>query len=278
MSDRHETIHYPRRPPLPEREPDQPPPASRRRTVAIVVAAVAASLGAGYVTANVLGDSEQTARNPTATTARTSTTLATTLKRKPAGTLAPSQPAQPPAAAQPAPGTPADPAAPATPPAAQTPPVAPAPPVAPPPGQAASASFDAPIPSGWKEREFAVQHPGYLQSRWDDPRDARTYVIIDWQDGDTGGPAAAAAALRATVVSRSDYREIRFQQTRGKGWIWVYTILDERGRRAARVDLLTRRCGVLFAVLGSTSPKRFTQLQRVFISISEGIRLKERRC
>ena len=274
MSDRHDTIHYPRRPPLPEREPEQPPPASRRKTVTILAVAVAASLGAGYASAQLLGDSEQTARTPATATTRTSTTPATKLKRKPAGTLAPSQ--QPPAAAQPAPGTPADPAAPAAPPAAPTAPVAP--PVAPPPGQAASASFDAPIPSGWKEREFAVQHPGYLQSRWDDPRDARTYVIINWQDGDTSGPAAAAAALRATVVNRSDYREIRFQQTRNKGWIWVYTILDERGKRAARVDVLSRRCGVLFAVLGSTSPKRFARLQRVYIAISQGIRLKERRC
>ena len=263
MSDRNETVHYQRRPPLPEREPEQQPPASRRRLVAILVAATVVSLGVGYATAALLGDSEEGGR--TATAARTATAPTTPLERTPAGTLAQNRPAAPPVT-QPAPGTPVDPSA---------PPVVTPPPA---PSQSPAATFDAPIPSGWREREFAVPKAGYLQSRWDDPRDPRTYVIIDWQDGDRDGAAAAAARLRETVLTRSDYREIRFQKTRAKGWIWVYTILDERGRRAARIDLLRRRCGVLFAVLGSTSTKRFAELQRVFISISEGIRLKRRRC
>jgi hypothetical protein len=273
VTDRNDTVHYPRRPPLPEREPEQQPPKSRRRMVAILVAAAAASLGAGYASARWLGDSQQPARTPSASTVRTATTQTTALRRTPAGTLSPGRPAQPPAAVQPAPGAPAQPSVepPAAPPAAATAPVA-----APPAAQ--SASFDAPIPSAWREREFAVQKLGYLQSRWDDPRDPRTYVIVDWQDGDRGGAAAAAAKLRATVLDRPDYREVRFQRTSRKGWIWVYTIRDERGRRAARVDLLTRRCGVLFAVLGSTSPKRFAELQATFVAISRGIRLKQRRC
>jgi hypothetical protein len=148
-------------------------------------------------------------------------------------------------------------------------------------GQALSdgARFDAPIPAGWRERSFAVRtRGGYLESRWSDPADARSYIIIDWLDGDRGGPQAAAEALRPTVAAQPGYREVRFEATRDGGWIWVYTVLDEDGRRAARIDLLSRHCGVLFAVLGSTSTKRFAELQRAFLATSAGIRLRARAC
>jgi hypothetical protein len=196
--------------------------------------------------------------------------------RRPGGTLAATQPQTTTTPAT-GPGTAPGDAPPATPgtPAATIP--APAPP-AQPAAPAADAGFDTPIPSGWREREFAVRKEGYLQSRWSDPKDARTYVIVDWADGDRRRPAEAAATLRAAVAGRTDYREVRFGPTRGKGWIWVYTILDDRGRRIARIDLLSRHCGILFAVLGSTPAKRFAALQRTFIAVSQGIRLKRRRC
>lgn len=261
-SDPNETIHFVRRPSLPELGPDPEPPPSGRRTVTIVVAAVLASLFAGYVTTTMLAEPRDTATTATSTAARTET--APPVTRRPGGTLAPTTPetAPGPGLTQPPPtATTASPAAPV-----------------PPPAPVADAGFDAPIPSGWREREFAVQKPGFKQSRWSDPRDPRTDVIIDWSDGNRSRPAEAAAALRAAVAGRTDYREVRFSPTRDKGWIWVYTLLDDRGRRIARIDLISRHCGVLFAVLGTTPTKRFKRLQGTFIAVSEGIRLKRRRC
>jgi hypothetical protein len=147
------------------------------------------------------------------------------------------------------------------------------------PASSEGARFDAPIPAGWRERSFAVRTGGgYLESRWSDPADARSYIIIDWLDGDRDGPRVAAQALRPTVAAQPGYREVRFEATRDGGWIWVYTVLDEHGLRAARIDVLSRHCGVLFAVLGSTTTKRFAQLQRAFIATSADIRLRARRC
>jgi hypothetical protein len=261
-----ETIHDGRRPPS---RPALPPaaPRGRGRTVAMVVVAVVVSLGAGYATATRLDSSKPHATTATATTARTSTVAGATQQTR-AGTLA----AVPPPASTASPSVPAPPVSPATTPATG----APAPATTP----AAATSFDAPIPSGWREREFAVALPqaGYLESRWSDPHDPRSYVVIDWRDGDPQRPGDAAATLRAGAASQPDYRELRFQATRGGGWIWVYTAPDKRGRKTAQIDLLTHRCGVLFAVLGVTTTKRFAALQRTFIAISEGIRIKARRC
>ena len=263
--DEHETVHVMRRPALPDRPADAPPPPpNRRRTAAIVGAAVVASALAGYVVVAAVGGGEPGTRSPAAATA-TSTVPA--LKRTPAGSVAPAAPQAP---ATP-PVAPTDPAPPAAAPL-------PADPAAPPPAGASAIEFDAPIPAGWRERDFAVQKEGYLQSRWDDPRDARTYLIIDWTDRDRDPVAIAARTLRQRVSAARGYREVRFAATRdAKGWIWVYTVPDERGRRSAYIDVLSRRCGVLFAVLGVTTPKRFASLQRTFIRVSEGIRL-ERRC
>jgi hypothetical protein len=265
-SDRNQTVHDARRELAPEPEPEQKG-RSRRRTIATIVLGVAGSLVAGYGVASLLGGTD-----PAPSAAKTAGTTpaggSRTTPRVAAGTLSATTPA-PAAPGVPAPAlTAPDPSA--TPPAAT--------PATPPAAPSAAGSFDAPIPKGWREREFATQQQGYLQSRWDDPRDARTFVVIDWIDGDRRLPADAAAALRAGVASRPDYREVRFTQTRDRGWIWVYTLLDEQRRRAARIDLISRRCGVLFAVLGSTSPKRFAALQPTFVAISRGIRIKSRRC
>jgi hypothetical protein len=253
-SDGNETIHHSRRPPLPEPDPPGDPPSSRRATVAILVAAALASVVAGYVTTTLVGGANDRASGTPGTATRTSGAPAP-ITRRPGGTLGTTQP--------PATTTPADPGT----------PVAPAP-----PSTAPSAGFDAPIPTGWREREFEVPKQGYLQSRWSDPRDSRTDVVIDWSDGDRRRPSDAAAVLRGAVAGRTDYREISFGPTRGKGWIWVYTLLDERGRRVARIDLISRHCGVLFAVLGTTPAKRFERLQSTFVAVSQGIRLKRRRC
>lgn len=264
-SDRNQTVHDHRRELAPDPAPEHKG-RSRRRTIATIVLAVTVSLAAGYAVASLLGGTDPA---PSGAKTATAPAGARTTPRVAAGTLSATTPAAtgPPAVPAPALTSP-DPSA--TPPAA--------PPATPPAAPASAGSFDAPIPKGWREREFATQQQGYLQSRWDDPRDARTFVVIDWIDGDRRLPADAAAALRAGVASRPDYREVRFTQTRDRGWIWVYTILDERRRRAARIDLISRRCGVLFAVLGSTSAKRFAALQPTFVAISRGIRIKSRRC
>jgi hypothetical protein len=249
-SDRNETVHDHRRVSEPDRGPDATG-RSRGRLVALIALAAVASLAAGYVAASLVSGSDSTPPLAGSTTVRSATA-----PRVPAGTLSPSTPVAPP------------PVAGATPPA--TPPAA--------PPTATAGSFDAPIPRGWREREFAVQREGYLQSRWSDPRDPRTYVIINWIDGDRRQPSEAATALRAGFATRADYREVRFARAGARGWVWVYTILDEQRSRAARVDLISRRCGVLFAVLGSTTTKRFHRLQPTFVAISRGIRIKSRSC
>lgn len=263
--DRNETVHDQRRLHVPPSGPE--PRRSRLRVVATIVVAVVASLAAGYAVASLLDGSRRPPRAGAAAATMTMPRGQGTVGQVPGGTLLATTPAAPPAA-DPQPKLPS-PDPPATPSAG--PPAAPSVP-------ANSGSFDAPVPKGWREEEFATQQQGYLQSRWSDPRDPRTFVVINWIDGDRRLPADVAATLRAAVASQPDYREVRFTATRGRGWIWVYTILDDKRRRAARIDLISRRCGVLFAVLGSTTRKRFARLQPTFVAISEGIRIKSRTC
>jgi hypothetical protein len=237
---RNETVHYRRRPsPAPD-APVDPPRRSRLWTVAALAAAVAVASAGGYVVATRVGSGSE----PRAAAGPTGAQRApppVPVRRAHAGDL----PRTPTAGAAAGSGSPA--------------------------------SFDAPIPTGWRRRELGTRRAGYSESRWEHPRDARTSVLVDWVDGDRAGSAAAAARLRAQVARRPGYREIRFRPARHHGWIWVYTILDEHGRRIARVDLLTHRCGVLFAVLGSSSPRGLARLRPTFAAISDGIRVR-RRC
>jgi hypothetical protein len=237
--ERNETVHYRRRPPLPPAAPIDPPRRIRVRTAAALTAVVVATSAAGFAVATRVGGGP----DPPAAGRRDHAPGLTPVpaRRAHAGDL---------------PGTRASGSAPA-------------------PG--ATAGFDAPIPTGWRRRELGTRRAGYSESRWEHPRDSRTYVLVDWIDGDRAGSAAAAARLRGQVAARPGYREIRFRPVRHQGWIWVYTILDEHGRRIARIDLLTHRCGVLFAVLGSTSPRMFARLRPTFAAISDGIRVR-RRC
>lgn len=262
--DGNETIHEPRRPSLPDTGPGDEVPPNRRRTVAILAVAVVASLCAGYASASLLGKGGD--GGGAAPDTAPSASGETAPSRRPGGTLAATQPP----ATTVVPGTP--------PPVSGTPPPVPVQPVPPAAASQPAGEFDAPIPEGWREREFAVPRQGVLQSRWSDPKDSRTDVVINWIDGDRRQPADAAAVLRAGVAGRADYREVKFGPTRGKGWIWVYTLLDERGRRLAHINLVSRRCGVLFAVLGRTPARRFARLQSTFVAVSQGIRIKRRRC
>ena len=129
-----------------------------------------------------------------------------------------------------------------------------------------ASSYSARRPADWTTAADEASHSSYTESKWSDPSDSRTFVLIDMSPGDTTDPAAKAAAVRqaATVDQTIFFGPVNLHAQ--SGWKWVF----KKGRDK-RADYFLSACGASFAVLGSTEPRNFLSLSRTFKKVAGSI-------
>lgn len=133
-----------------------------------------------------------------------------------------------------------------------------------------ASSYAADIPAGWQNEEDQTRVSNFLESKWRDPSDGNSSVLVDEGPIAASSAQAHAEALRTSLARASDYVERSFGQTRLAGlqaWKWVFLVSGNQ-----RVDYFLQACGHDFAVLGSTSPSRFPGLAPTFQAVAESLR------
>jgi hypothetical protein len=124
-------------------------------------------------------------------------------------------------------------------------------------------------PAGWTTEEDQSPQGAYLESKWRDPADAKSAVLIDWQRSSGSSPEANATSVRAQTSTTPGYQEISFEAASiaaMDGWKWVFDVPGSR-----RVDYFIDTCGRSFAILGSTAPQQFDQLANTFAHIADSL-------
>jgi hypothetical protein len=124
-------------------------------------------------------------------------------------------------------------------------------------------------PSGWITVEDQTAKSGFVESKWQDPSDPLTSVLIDNLPSANSSAQADAASVRAQTSSTAGYREISFEPTSIGGndaWKWVFAVSG-----TGRVDYFMNVCGTSFAILGKAPPRRFNQLAGTFQHVVESV-------
>jgi len=129
--------------------------------------------------------------------------------------------------------------------------------------------YTADVPKGWNLETSEEKNSGRFTSQWRDPNDSNTSVLIDSQPSANGTALEGAESVRAQTSQTSGYEEIAFSTTKLKGVEavrWVFDVSEDR-----RVDYFLVECGAGFAVLGSTSPERFDEMEPTFHHVAESL-------
>jgi hypothetical protein len=129
--------------------------------------------------------------------------------------------------------------------------------------------YDARIPDGWTVEKDETDMGGFVRSVWRDPADQNTSVTIDVVDGETDAPSDKASSVRADTSSSPSYEEIAVVPTSLGGRSaekWVFRISGDQ-----RVDYFMNDCSIGVAVLGSTSPSRYSSRSTVFRSVAASV-------
>ena len=124
-------------------------------------------------------------------------------------------------------------------------------------------------PAGWTTVEDQAQKPGYVESKWRDPANPQTSILVDTQPDSGLSAEQDAASVRAQTGSTPGYQEISFEPASiagNDGWKWVFQLPGTE-----RVDYFLNVCGTSFAILGSTTAQRFDQLAGVFQHVTESL-------
>jgi hypothetical protein len=129
--------------------------------------------------------------------------------------------------------------------------------------------YTARIPKGWPQEADQEQHSGYVESKWRDPSDSSTSLTIDAAAGESTSPSAKADEVSAAVRRSSDYSELSYQSASiagHDGFKWEFRVSGSK-----RVDYFLNDCSTGIAVLGSTSPSRYSALQATFRRVAESV-------
>jgi hypothetical protein len=94
--------------------------------------------------------------------------------------------------------------------------------------------YDAEVPQGWQAVEDETSHGEFVRSKWRDPNNPNTSVLIDAISRETTPPEEKAASIRAATSSSPDYSEISFAPTKVAGLAGVgsWRLLWLAGRSA----------------------------------------------
>ncbi len=125
------------------------------------------------------------------------------------------------------------------------------------------------VPEGWTLEEDERDHSGFVRSRWRDPSDPNTAILIDAVKGETTAPASKAASVRASTSQTGGYVEVSFGPTTIAGRSahkWVFRVSGDQ-----RVDYFINECDIGIAVLGSTSPSRFEAFTNTFERVADAL-------
>ena len=133
--------------------------------------------------------------------------------------------------------------------------------------------YTAEVPGGWSNVENDAQKQGYVESKWQNPADHDDYVLIDSStqsaQNHSESPPEQAAPVHNALQKESGYEEsyntIELGDTQAQEWVF-------RVPGSERVDYFFQQCGTNgFAVLGSTTPSRFSQLAPTFNAIARSV-------
>jgi hypothetical protein len=152
----------------------------------------------------------------------------------------------------------------------------PPPPTAPPTARAptvyssySASLYDAEVPRGWDALEDESSHGEFVRSKWRNPSDPNTSVLVDAVAGENTPAEEKAASIRAATSSSPGYSELSFAPTTVAGLAGAKWVFQIRGDR--RVDYFANKCSTGIAVLGSTSPSRFSSLEATFAHVADSI-------
>ena len=125
------------------------------------------------------------------------------------------------------------------------------------------------MPQGWRAVEDEASHGEFVRSKWRDPNDPNTSVLIDAIAGETTPADEKAATVRAAASSSPGYSEISYASTEVAGLTGVRWVFQLSGDQ--RVDYFLNQCSTGIAVLGSTSPPRFSSVEATFAHVANSI-------
>lgn len=130
--------------------------------------------------------------------------------------------------------------------------------------------YFAEVPKGWIPESNEEKNSGRYTSQWRDPSDSNTSVLIDSQSGVGNLDALEAAdSVRQQTSQTPGYKEISFGPTSlggAEAAEWIFQLPEDQ-----RVDYFKVGCGSGFAILGSTSPGRFDEMEPTFRHVAESV-------
>lgn len=124
-------------------------------------------------------------------------------------------------------------------------------------------------PAGWITEADQTANSSVVESKWRDPSDPKTSVLIDTIPSPASTAQADAASVRTQTSSTPGYQEISFDPASingNDGWKWTFEVSGTK-----RVDYFLNVCGTSFAILGTTTPQRFDELAPVFQHVAESV-------
>jgi serine/threonine-protein kinase len=130
--------------------------------------------------------------------------------------------------------------------------------------------YTASVPKGWIPESIEEKNSGRYTSQWRDPSDSNTSILIDSQSSvETPDAVDSADSVRQQTSQTPGYKEISFGPTTLDGVDaaeWIFQLPDDQ-----RVDYFKVECGAGFAILGSTSPERFEEMEPTFHHVAESV-------
>jgi hypothetical protein len=131
-------------------------------------------------------------------------------------------------------------------------------------------SFSVMIPASWHQDVDEVQSGKEAESKWS-PANSSEYVRVDVHTPTRLSTREDAEPVREDLRKSPAYNEISYAPgdlSRHAGsWAWVFE--DEHSER---VDYFFETCSNTIAVLGSTSPVRFSEMSATFKKIADSFR------
>ena len=126
----------------------------------------------------------------------------------------------------------------------------------------ARAQFALTLPRRWVPIVRDRRHDGYLRNGWRPRGDRRTRIYVDYTRRIKAPARVSARRVRAIVRRNRSYREISFRRvTLGerRAWRWEFRLGGLR-----KVDYFVNACGTGYAVLGSTTARRWARYKSDF--------------
>ena len=146
---------------------------------------------------------------------------------------------------------------------------APSPPTAPSLVRYETGTYTARRPAGWVTEADDSAHGGYYESKWRDPADSNSSVLIDYTPGLSETAGSSAAGVRAATRRTPGYREFSYRDTSLAGNPAIEWVFEVNGDR--RIDYFVNSCDTEYAILGSTSPGTFDRYSSTFRGVAESV-------